>query len=159
MKMKRTLLQSTLVSLALVASAGSVQAAEMIDATNPNEILEIAKGFGTASLQKDSDGDPYISGMIEGVKYGIAFYGCESGRNCDDIQFGASWSKKGVSLNAINTWNQTRRFGKAYLDNDKEPTIEMAVNIDQGVSRENMEDSFRWWTRIVKLFVEEVVTK
>ena len=64
----------------------------LIDATMPDKILEIAKGFGTASLDKDNVGDPRITGRIDGQKYTIHFYGCLNGKDCDDIQFYTYWT-------------------------------------------------------------------
>ncbi len=52
----------------------------------------------------------------------------------------------------INNWNRTKRFGKAYLDNDGDPILVMTVNLDYGVTRDNLEDDFNWWTIAIKNF-------
>ena len=41
------------------------------------------------------------------------------------------------------------RFGKAYLDLDGHPTIEMNVNLSKGVSRENLDDTLDWWREVL----------
>jgi hypothetical protein len=129
---------------------------QLIDATDPSKILEIAKTYGSAELKKDSDGDPMISATISGLKYIILFYGCKSGKDCDDIQFVAAWRTK-VSLEKVNTWNGKVRYGKAHIDSDGEPVLKMMVNIDYGVSRENLKDSFTWWQKIVSDFNQNVI--
>ena len=40
---------------------------------------------------------------------------------------------------------QTKRFAKAYLDDQNDPVIEMDVNLQGGVSRKNLEETFDLW--------------
>jgi|GEM_PF-871670 hypothetical protein len=132
----------------------------LIDATMPNKILEIAKGFGTASLDKDILGDPRITGIIDGQKYTIHFYGCLNGKDCDDIQFYTYWTGgRDATLDKINEWNRKTRFGKAYLDTDGDTALEMTVNIDYGVSTKNLEDNFSWWNKTVQSVVQDILTE
>ncbi len=152
--MKKRFVAAALLSSVLLSSQLS---AGVINATDTHAILNVAKGYGSATLKKDSGGDPFIVGRIEGTKYGILFYGCENGTNCDDIQFAASWSGKRVSLEKINEWNRNKRYGKAYLDKDGDPRVEMAVNLDYGVTEENFDDTFDWWTKVMKEFKESVL--
>jgi len=154
--MKKVAAQILAFSTLLLGCAGPSFAA-MIDATNPSRIYEIARGFGSAELDTDAQGDPRIVGRIDGTKYGIYFYGCRKGKDCDDIQFSAGWSGAKVSLEEINRWNLQKRYGKAYLDRDGDPRLEMVVNIDYGVSVKNLEDSFNWWSKAMKGFKEEVL--
>lgn len=126
--------------------------AEVIEAKNPNEILNVAKGFGSGTLTKDSEGDPKISGRIDGIAYAILFYGCKNHTKCQEIQFRAGWSGKAQSLEKINEWNRTKRFGKAYLDSDNDPNIEMSVNMTSGVTRANLEDTFSTWSSAMSSF-------
>ena len=135
-------------------------AEELIDAKKPEAILNIAKGFGSAKLGKDSEGDPLITGRIKGTRYGIYFYGCNSeGEDCDDIQFNAAWSGVKVSLKAVNRWNAKKRYGKAFIDSEGDPVIQMTVNLDYGVSADNLDDTFNWWTKALEDFIAEVVNR
>lgn len=132
-------------------------AASQLSAEDPEAILQVAKGYGSAELSTDSDGDPHIVGRMSGTKYGIYFYGCENGRNCDDIQLRAAWSGPKVSLHQINQWNKDKRYGKAYLDDDNDPTLEISVNLKHGVSRANLDDTFDWFRIAVEGFEKEVL--
>lgn len=154
--MKKIAAQVIICSSLLLGATAPAQA-ELVDATNPTRIYEMAKGFGSAELDKDGQGDPRVTGRIEGTKYGIYFYGCSNGRDCDDIQFSAGWSGAKVTLDDINRWNRQKRYGKAYLDRDGDPRLEMVVNIDYGVSAKNLEDSFSWWSKALKGFKEEIL--
>ena len=131
--------------LAASLSVASVQAEPLVDATNPDTLVQLVRGFGSATLEKDDYGDPLITGRINGSKYGVYFYGCEDGRDCNDVQFSAAWAGYDVSMNRINEWNKTKRYGKAYLDDDGDPNIELIVNLKYGVSRDNFDDTIDWW--------------
>lgn len=130
-----------------VAATTSASASGLVDATNPQVIRDIIAGFGSAELGKDSKGDPKITGRMDGNSYTVFFYGCQNGNNCDDIQFNAGWSKKGLSLEDLNNWNLKKRYGKVFIDSVGDPILQMTVNIDYGVSRKNLEDSISWWKR------------
>ena len=109
-------------------SGPQVSAQELMDAKKPQAILEIAKGFGSAKLGTDAEGDPLITGRIKGTKYGIYFYGCNSkGEECDDIQFNAAWSGVKASLEDVNRWNAEKRYGKAYIDSEGDPVIQTGL--------------------------------
>ncbi|NRT57212.1 YbjN domain-containing protein [Sphaerotilus uruguayifluvii] len=138
-----------------MAVPGMSGAVELVTAKFPQTIFQIARGYGSAELSKDASGDPRIIGRINGIKYGIYFYGCTNGENCVDIQFLSSWSGASVSQSDMNDWNRTRRFGKAYLDREGDPVLEMSVNLDQGVTKENLEKTFEWWSRITTQFKKD----
>lgn len=123
----------------------------VISAESPDQILDIAKGYGSAALEKDAEGDPYISGRIDGTKYGILFYGCTDGKACKDIQFVAVWDAK-VSMDKVNKWNSDSKFGTASIDEDGDTELHMAVNLAHGVSRNNLDDTFDWWKVVMKEF-------
>jgi len=133
-------------------SVAHAQAESLVDATDPERIVQLMRGFGSSTLETDDYGDPLITGRVEGSKYGIYFYGCEENRSCKDIQFSAAWAGYDVSMHQINEWNKTKRYGKAYLDNDGDPAIEMSVNLTYGVSRDNFDDTIDWWTITMKEF-------
>jgi len=116
-------------------------------------VRNIASGYGSATLREDNVGDPMISGRIDGVPYYVFFYGCdEGGESCRSIQFRAAWDMDDFTQSSIRSWNQNKRFGKAYLDQDDDPTIEWDVNLFGGVSVRNLDDSFDWWAIVLKDF-------
>lgn len=157
--MQRTISSAVFAVAVLCCGVGGVSAAQgaLVDATRPDEILNIARGHGSAVLETDSGGDPKITGRIEGTAYTLLFYSCTDGKDCRDIQFNAAWAAPGISLDAINTWNKTRRYGKAFLDDESDPVLQFSVNLDHGVSRENLDDTFMWWSRVLAAFKTEVL--
>lgn len=138
--------------LAAGLSVTGVQAESLVDATDPEKLAQLVRGFGSATLEKDDYGDPLITGRINGSKYGIYFYGCDDNRDCKDVQFAAAWAGYDVSMAQINEWNRTKRYGKAYLDSDGDPNVELIVNLKYGVSRDNFDDTIDWWMLTMKEF-------
>ena len=127
--------------------------AGLVDARNPQALADIASAFGPAETDKDSLGDPMVRGQMEGVHYAIYFYGCENGGACRNLQFRATWDYKGATEADVTRWNREKRFGKAYLDAEGNLTIDMDVNVDFGVSPENMNDTVDWWKVVLNEFV------
>jgi len=153
MKMKKTVLLIPVGFFLLVAASAGSQ--EIIDARNPAAILSLAEGWGSATLETDSVGDPKIVGRMDGTRYAIYFFGCDdSHKGCRSIMFRAAWNLDGLGYSYINEWNRTKRFGKASLDSENDPVIEMNINLDHGVTVENLDDNFDWWRVILSGFIE-----
>lgn len=142
----------------MIAAAPAYAAGMINEKTQAKQILSIAQNFGTAQLDKDSDGNPLIKAVMDGRHYNIYFFNCSSKTQCAEIQFAASWSTKGApSLAKINEWNLGKRFGRAYIGKDKDPWIEMDVNLNKGVTDANLRDNFEFWRSVMSGFENEVV--
>jgi hypothetical protein len=126
----------------------------LIGADDPNRIVEVLKGYGSAAFEKDKSGDPHITGRMQGIRYSVFFYGCTDGKSCRTIQFRAAWRVKGgrISLRDVNAWNLDRIFGKAYLDKDGDPTIEMPIALGGATTQDNLEASISIWQDVMQTF-------
>lgn len=138
---------------ALCAAPIGLGAQTLLDATDPEAIAEIARGYGAVEVTSDAVGDPMLRGRMEGVQYLVLFYGCNDGRNCSNIQFQAAWINSGnTTEDSLRVWNRENRFGKAFLDNENDPVIQWDVNLFGGVSRANLDDTFDWWRVVLDNF-------
>jgi len=150
-------LPAALFAAALLTSPAPLAAQTLVDATSLDSIAEIAQSYGEATLDTDNTGDPMISGLIGQTNYVVFFYGCTDNADCSTIQFMSSYTNiDGVDLDVVNTWNADKRFGKAYLDSDGDPVIEMNVNLWSGVSADNLNDTFDWWRVVLESFEEYI---
>lgn len=129
----------------------------LVTSNDGNVLLEFARTLGDATLGKDSFGDPEIKGDVNGTDYRIYFDGCTSGRDCSDMIFVVHWEDDYVTMDDVNEWNAGRYHGKAYLDSDGDPAMELVVNLAHGVSRANMESTFELWERTVSRFESSVL--
>lgn len=143
-------LKSLLLGAAMVGGfAASAQAQTVVDGASVDEILNIARGYGAATLETQSNGDPKIAGKIEGVTYHVYFMNCTDNQNCEDLNFYSGFADLKPELELINAWNRDKRFGKAYLDSDLDAVIEFDLNLEYGVTRENLDAAFGLWSLIL----------
>ena len=129
--------------------------AELVDATDPDGLITTIQDLGyRAKLDSDGAGDPMILSSVGGTDFSIYFYGCK-GANvaCKSLLYKVGYDlSDGTTLEVINNWNETSLFGRAYMDDENDPWLELSVNMDGGVSQMNFEDTFDWWEVIVGRF-------
>ncbi len=144
---------------AIAALSGGLASAapEDVVSADPEVVQNAARGFGSADMDRDAQGDPFIHGRIEGLKYSILFYGCTNNRDCRTIQLAASWEGMNVPPDVVNAWNVQKLFGKAALAADGSLSLSLPINLNRGVTRANLEDHFELWTSILAEFRREVV--
>lgn len=101
----------------------------------------------------DHEGDPLLSTRLEGTHFGVYFYDCDPGP-CSSIQFSAGFNMDNPLEPArIAEWNREKRFGKAYLDDEGDPFIEVDINLAaDGIGRRNFEDSLDLWRAVLADF-------
>ncbi len=139
---------------ALILAAGAQQAAA-INATDPEAIRVAMQDYGfAATLGTDSEGDPMIRSRISQTEFQVLFFGCEGGRNCSSILFRAGYDvEPPLSALTMNEWNRQKRFGKAYIDDEGDPFLEMDVNMAfDGLGEQNFQDTLDWWRVVVENF-------
>ena len=143
-------------SILLLAGGAMAQDNPAISVADPKFVAEVARGYGSVVIEKDSDGDPLLKCRSEGIAYSIAFYNCKADQVCRSIQFRSGFTHKGVKLERINEWNQKKRYAKALLDKEGDPIIRMDFNVVGGISRANLDDVMDLWTRLLKEYVDHI---
>lgn len=149
--------RALLAGLILVTGCGAATAQTLLDGTNIDEIANIARGYGSVSIETGNTGNPVLSGKIEGVSYYVFFRNCsDTHTDCEDINFYAGFLDNKQTLDAINAWNRDKRFGRAYLDGDLDAVIEYDVNLEYGISRQNLDSSFGVWSLVLRQFSDYI---
>jgi hypothetical protein len=121
--------------------------AQNITAANPEAIAGVVrdKGFDV-ELTKDDDGDPMIRVEGKGYKYTILFYGCTDHKDCVTLGLYAGWTGSSADITKVNQWNRDNRFGRAYIDDENDPVVEMDIDLDDGgMSPLLFEDHIEFW--------------
>jgi hypothetical protein len=126
---------------------------QLVTFADPELILDIAKGYGAANLDKDSDGNPMISGRLQSVKYSIYFYSCENGANCRSIQFSTGYTDP-FTIEKANEWNTKYRWVKSYESDGS--NFRMDVDFKGGISRDNVDAQFETWDSLITTIKEFV---
>ena len=73
----------------------------------------------------------------------------------ETMQLAASFSGK-ITLSRINEWNRTKRFTRAYLDNDNEPMLEGDIELTGGVTERNVKEWFKTYVASLKAFQKHI---
>jgi len=142
-------------SLIALALAGAPQA-KTIQANDTDAILNIARGYGAAELVAQGNGDPQITGKIEGITYQVYFLNCTDHTQCQDLNFYLGFLDIKPSLETINAWNFTKRFSRAYLDQDQDASIEMDLDLANGVDAKMLDAQFDIWRQVIAQFATHI---
>ena len=152
MKLK-TILATGALALALTASA---QAQTLLTGADVDEVLNAARGYGSATLTTQSNGDPQISGKMNGISYQVYFRNCTDNKTYEDLNFYLGFLDIKPTLEVINDWNFNKRFSRAYLDSDQDACVEMDLDLAVGVTAEYLDSTFGLWDLIVTQYAEHV---
>lgn len=70
----------------------------------------------------------------------------------------AYFGLRGTSANvtSVNEWNKTKRFGRAYIDAEGDPCVELDYDLEGGVSDESIKVWFDTVSAIVRSFKTHV---
>lgn len=140
---------------ALVLGLSAPAFAQTIDGSAVDDILALAQRYGEATLETQGDGQPRIAGKTGELPYQVFFLNCDSGV-CEDINFYAGFAGVKPTMDSLNAWNRDKRFGRAYLDSDLDAVIEYDINLEHGVSRENLNAAFGVWSLVLSEFARYV---
>ena len=148
-------------SAALFALAAGASATEppMVRAQDPPTLVEAMQSRGyVAELTTDKSDDPMIRGSASGTNFQVLFYNCTNHRDCATVQFHVGYDLKAAPLlESINEWNRSQRFGRAYLDKENDPILEMDVDLDDGgVSPLLFIDNLEFWTSAMGRFEKHI---
>lgn len=151
--MKRIIL-----SAAMALTASTAMADILVDGGNAKLIMSIIQDEGySISMDQEDNGDPLLVGKLDGSEYRVYFYGCDNPNGCDSIQFSTGYDlRNGMTLESVNEWNRGKRFAKVYLDGDMDPWLEMDINLDSGVTRDNLVDSMDYWRLLMNAFEDHI---
>lgn len=130
----------------------------IVDATDPDTLQRLMQENGyVVSQDIDKYGDPRFESRISRTTTRVLFYGCKNGQNCKYIMFSAGWNlDDGIAGDVINEWNREKVWGKAHLDEENDPFLELVVNMDGGVTAENFLDTVDWWRITLEKFEKHI---
>jgi len=149
-------LNAMLAGAALTLAMSVTAYAQDLTASNVDDILNAARGYGSATLTTQSNGDPQITGKTDGITYQIYFRNCTDNKNCEDLNFYLGFLDLKPTLEVINDWNLNKRFSRAYLDQDQDACVEMDLDMVKGVSAEYLDSQIGLWTLVVGQFADHV---
>jgi hypothetical protein len=154
-----TEMRSTWLALAVAAAWVVPAQAQMVRGQDPGSVVEALRGGGyAATLGTDKVGDPMVTSGVGGTTFQVFFYNCTDHRECATVTFHSGYDLNNtVSLEQINAWNRGKRFGRAYLDAENDPILEMDVDLDDGgVSPLLFIDNIEFWASVLGDFERHI---
>jgi hypothetical protein len=125
-----------------------------MDSTLKSVFAEINTPY---QVRKDEDGSTtfvFNVGTVTGQLY--QFLG-EDGR-VETLKLNVGYDlEKAPALTAINTFNERRRFGKAFLDVDGDPFLVSDIDVQSGITAGTLKAWLVRFRAIVPLFEMEVI--
>lgn len=148
------------------AISGAVVAASLLAATplaaqnisaDVDQIAELMQSEGYQAKLEGQGAQRHIKTGMAGYNFLILPYDCDSeGADCKSVQFYAAFTPTTKpSLEQMNTYASENRFGRIYLDGDRDPVIEMDIDLEAGgMSKELFMDNLAYWEAILVSFAE-----
>ncbi|HEX8574006.1 MAG TPA: YbjN domain-containing protein [Allosphingosinicella sp.] len=153
-------MKSKWLAISALATAWAVPAhAEMVRAQDPGSLVRALQKAGyAAKLGTDKVGDPMITSGVSGTTFQVFFYNCTDNKQCATVQIHSGYDlKQPVDLQRINEWNRSQRFGRAYLDKEDDPILEMDIDLDDGgVSELLFIDNIEFWASVLGKFEQHI---
>jgi hypothetical protein len=141
---------------ALLLQPGLASAQSLIDATDPDALLNFFDDLGyDVELGVDDYGDPMITGSASNSEFTLFFYGCQNNEDCTILQFSHAWDLvDDVSLEKVNEWNVDKLWGQAYVLEEGEVALSFVFNVEDGVTEDNLESTIDIWDQTLVEFEE-----
>lgn len=146
----------TAVLVLTLSLASPAWAVRIFQGLTVQEASEILSDMGYSTKRKTtSSGSPMISFRMEDLKVGMYFYS-QRGSDYRSIQLAAGFAMSDKpSLDSINAWNRTKRYGRAYLDRVGDPMVEADMDVE-GVTQQAIEEFIRTFRTVLKAYVDHV---
>ena len=151
--MRRELIIAAAAASVLGLASGA-QARPLPDGgVTPTEVAGLMqdKGF-RAEIVTGDGGAPVIRSTSGGYRFAVYFFGCKAAR-CSAIQFASAVNMpNGMSLKRVNDWNRHSRFGRAYLDDESDPFMEMDVDVEHRFTTQAFVNNLNTWEAVLGRF-------
>lgn len=127
-----------------------------VSTANPHTIAAFLQKEGyQAKLVTDED-TPYIESAAAGAKFYIYLENCKQKQDCQDLMFRSSYDRKEenpVKVDAVNKFNADHRWGRAYLDKESNPVLELDVLFtDQLIDEKMFGEAISVWVETLGKF-------
>ena len=143
-----------------IAGAAMFAAAPLAAENITADLDQIAKLLQSEGYQAKFTGEGterVIQTGMAGYNFLILPFDCdEQAKNCKSVQFYTAFAPENKpTLEEMNTYASENRFGRIYLDGDRDPVIEMDIDLEAGgMSPELFMDNLAYWEAIMVGFAE-----
>lgn len=134
---------------ARVADGGGIgENAPVVTKMTLDDLESLARGMGLAPTREKANA----------VRFKLSGFTAFLLTKGPDIQLYA-WFNDKVSVQKINDWNKKQRFCRAYLDKDGDAVLESDLDLEGGVTLENIKAFIDTYRNLLPLFARHLVAK
>jgi hypothetical protein len=127
---------------------------------SPEEMIDILVDLGFPAELKTSDQSTFITTKINGYNARIFFYTEQDAGYYQSYMFLSYYTMEDLSyqekIDLANSWNEEKRFGKAFVDSDEDFGIDMSVDLDGGITMASIEASVLLYRSVVSGFTKYI---
>jgi hypothetical protein len=103
-----------------------------------------------AQVSTNKDGSKTIQSATGGTNFNIDMYDCHDKPTCTAIQFNVGFDTKGAwNSGKMNSYNRSKRWVRAYVDDNDDPWLEQDVDLIPGGTWESLNDQFGIWRQMM----------
>lgn len=135
--------------LLLCLMSSSVWADALVAKFSDDDLIRIVKGTGYGVVDKFKEG---VIRIKEGDTTLVIF-----NKPDGDLQMYYSVGGLKVSCEDMNEWNRTHRLSRAYLDKEKDPTLETDLLSNAGITEKHVTETFSVFKMSVSAFREYLI--
>jgi hypothetical protein len=136
-------------SLSILIFAAALRVMPARAQEGPSEVQQALTQQGaTVVIHRRTVGDPYLDVLSAGIAWRLYFVECRPSQpssTCNSMTMQVAFShadKK--NLATINAWNATKRYSRAFLDEDGDPTLATDVLLTDAPARLVGQELGRW---------------
>lgn len=121
--------------------------AGVIAGIDTNGLIAALVRAGFAAEAKTEAGQTYVIAKQGATPFQAFLSNCQaSGGGCTDIELYAGFTGgQRIAWERINGWNARTRFARAFLDEKRDPALQMDVSLLGGVSQDGLKTSLTTW--------------
>lgn len=144
--------QRAAIGLVSIVGLAAAPAAAQVLASDPASVVRALQAAGyRGEVKTNKNGKPYVSSAANGSGFSIDLYTCKDdakATECKTLMFSSWWDPAPyIDAKLVNDYNKTSMFGRAYLNDKAELTLELPVTTVGGLNQANFEDVVNWWSQ------------
>ncbi len=138
---------ATVVTDQPVARAPLTPRAGVIAGVDVNGLIAALIRAGFTAEAKTEAGQTYVIAKQGTTPFQAFLSNCQvAGAGCTDIELYAGFTGgQRIAWERINGWNARTRFARAFLDEKRDPALQMDVSLQGGVSQDALKTSLTTW--------------
>jgi hypothetical protein len=136
-------------SPSLPASSGMTNDHKVIQSLSSEDMVKLLKETGFLGAKVDKDGD--VSVKMRG--YNVWFL---TGKRASVLQAKFGLKNSHANIQKINSWNRTRRFSSAYMDENGNAVLKSDIDLEEGVTTASIKKFITVFYASQGAFIEEV---